>query len=341
MHIAHKALIDHTRKHDAMLAYIMMRDLRIERDKGKRDWSAEIFVPRSLAYRCCMPKSGIINALVHKSEFASIEDSAIFWRNYLFSSWRLTLGIYRFDPTVYPALIDTPIDGDMPSTVLTRLPEWSVYVEAPRLTHLSDDKVSLYLSDEQQIVENIIGFWAMIDIDDKGVKWLYIYPCPEDSSYAEPVSLMIKNGLSLRQSIVESLQQSTSLVDLVMVNLQRNAIERFVLQCLSLLLWLCSDEPDISNVKDEPINKIHMPVPKSTKKGFVFDVPSSPKYYNLASRIGGEIRAASTVYEAGARENKKRPHIRRAHWHGYWKGKVGEKTFDLKWLPPVFVSGGR
>ncbi|MGC6378155.1 hypothetical protein ACNO7L_10190 [Bisgaard Taxon 45] len=37
----------------------------------------------------------------------------------------------------------------------------------------------------------------------------------------------------------------------------------------------------------------------------------------------------------------RRPHIRRAHWHGYWTGKRDEpenRKFDLKWLPPFAVG---
>lgn len=48
-------------------------------------------------------------------------------------AWRMTQGIYRFDPALYPALIDTPISGDIPADMLYRLPEWCVYIETPDL----------------------------------------------------------------------------------------------------------------------------------------------------------------------------------------------------------------
>ena len=46
-------------------------------------------------------------------------------------SWRATQGIYRFDPALYAAVVDTPVDGDIPCDVLYRLPEWCVYIETP------------------------------------------------------------------------------------------------------------------------------------------------------------------------------------------------------------------
>lgn len=35
------------------------------------------------------------------------------------------------------------------------------------------------------------------------------------------------------------------------------------------------------------------------------------------------------------------PHVRRAHWHGYWLGKRDNPTdLVIKWIAPVIVNGG-
>ncbi|MFL9999371.1 hypothetical protein PQR34_49145, partial [Paraburkholderia sediminicola] len=47
------------------------------------------------------------------------------------AGWRVTQGVYRFDPTLYNALIATPIEGKLPTELLSRLPEWTVYIETP------------------------------------------------------------------------------------------------------------------------------------------------------------------------------------------------------------------
>jgi hypothetical protein len=49
------------------------------------------------------------------------------------AAWRMTQGIYRVDPALGEALINTPIEGDIPESVLYRLPEWCVYIETPDL----------------------------------------------------------------------------------------------------------------------------------------------------------------------------------------------------------------
>jgi hypothetical protein len=41
--------------------------------------------------------------------------------------------VYRFDPDIYQALINTSIRGPLPVDLLFNLPEWAVYVETPGL----------------------------------------------------------------------------------------------------------------------------------------------------------------------------------------------------------------
>jgi hypothetical protein len=49
------------------------------------------------------------------------------------ATWRVTQGIYRFDPDIYAALVDTPVTGNIPGELFARLPEWCLYLETPGL----------------------------------------------------------------------------------------------------------------------------------------------------------------------------------------------------------------
>ena len=58
-------------------------------------------------------------------------------------------------------------------------------------------------------------------------------------------------------------------------------------------------------------------------------------------RMGAALRGALNSHSAGSSVDGSgvRPHVRRAHWHGYWYGpREGERNFKLKWLPPVAVK---
>lgn len=114
---------------------------------------------------------------------------------------------------------------------------------------------------------------------------------------------------------------------------------RIVLSCL---LWLCAEEPDISNIIGEPINKdaLRMPKYRINKKTGAFVPPEKPILYQIGSRLGGEIRTFNERIGSGDNRisARKRPHIRRGHWHGVWGGTGQNKQFKIYWQPAIFVN---
>ncbi|MEY6431094.1 hypothetical protein ABC977_01575, partial [Thioalkalicoccus limnaeus] len=70
------------------------------------------------------------------------------------ATWRVSQGIYRFDPDLAAALADTPLSGDLPTDTLFHLPEWCVYVETPGRRWAGRD---------------LHGFWAHLDYEVGGV----------------------------------------------------------------------------------------------------------------------------------------------------------------------------
>ena len=111
---------------------------------------------------------------------------------------------------------------------------------------------------------------------------------------------------------------------------------------LSLLLWLCAEEPDISNIKGEPVTPEQMRIPKygRNKKTGAFVPPSQPIIYEVGKRLGGEVRQFNKEYgrSDGRTSSRKRPHIRRGHWHGVWKGVGQDRQFSVYWQPAIFVN---
>jgi hypothetical protein len=47
--------------------------------------------------------------------------------------WRITQGIYRFDPDIYKEILSTPFDGNLPTDIFYYLPEWCIYIETPEM----------------------------------------------------------------------------------------------------------------------------------------------------------------------------------------------------------------
>lgn len=66
------------------------------------------------------------------------------------ASWRVTQGIYRFDPDLFECVWETPLDSEIPGEILFRLPEWCVYVMTPGCRFADRD---------------LLGFFAHLDHD--------------------------------------------------------------------------------------------------------------------------------------------------------------------------------
>jgi hypothetical protein len=76
--------------------------------------------------------------------------------------------------------------------------------------------------------------------------------------------------------------------------------------------------------------------PTRTKRGNELIVPQHPRIWDIGKPTGERLRRAVAEYRG---QHKKAPHIRRAHWHGYWLGpRDGKRKFEYKWLPPIVVG---
>lgn len=240
-----------------------------------------------------------------------------------FATWRLTQGVYRFDDDLYRALLETPVSGDISAEVLTRLPEWAVYIETPGMTHPAGMP--------------LVGFGALVHHHPIHGDQLDLHLFVQQPNGAQQCGnhTVILNGGSISQSVQtiakENGQESSSKEQFV-----ASAWNPFTAKLMSLLLWLCSEKPEIGN-GTQPGN----PIPKKTKKGTRFFAPDLPKSWEVGVRIGGALRKAckSVASGEGADHLSKRPraHVRRAHWHTFGTG-TGRRMPRPKWLSPMLIN---
>ena len=266
-----------------------------------------------------------------------------FWGLHTFGAWRNTLGIYRIDRDVFSQIIKSPIPDDTPSTVFERLPEWCVYIDMP------NKAMGVTTGSGREAV--IAGFWALFDIQNVDGKQQRVLNLVLDidndvktthDAY-QPMLVPIHDDMTVRQAILSVFDSDMHQVNDALVSRANAETEiNIITHLLSLLLWLCAEEPDISNIKGEPIsgNQLRMPKYRTNKKTGVFVPPSQPIIYNIGKRLGGEVRQFNA--KTGASDSRisacKRPHIRRGHWHGVWSGKDQNKQFNIYWQPAIFVN---
>lgn len=129
------------------------------------------------------------------------------------------------------------------------------------------------------------------------------------------------------------------------IEYEAELLREVMAKVLSLLLYLCSEEPDYGD-KKPPVYSVPQKV-KGKEKWFA---PAWVKDWDVGVRIGAAIRKyrveqteSEVGISSGDRHTPKRPHIRRAHWHGFWQGKrteVEQRKFILRWIPPTPVKIG-
>jgi hypothetical protein len=238
------------------------------------------------------------------------------------SAWRMTQGVYRFDPAVFDAVRDTPVSGDLPHEILFRLPEWAVYVETPGLLYGG---------------EALHGFFAHLDFAlDTGAAELRLLLDGEGT--LDPLGLPL-GPWPLAESIIRTVVATGTAAAQAAPAIAAAGIRGVAEPLVSLLLYLCSQAAEIGDGTRRPGN----PQPKKTKRGPRLFQAEKPTAWDVGVRLGAALRRAYQAEQTrspgdGTHPGPK-PHIRRAHWHGFWSGPFeGQRRFGLRWLPPIAVN---
>lgn len=228
--------------------------------------------------------------------------------------WRSTKGIYKFHKNVYDALIETGISGDIPTNLFLRLPGYCVFIETPKTENMPLD---------------IEGFWGYLSRKGK-----------EDS--LEIVCLLrhdkdvLNFQIPLKSSSVDDCVQAM-FIDKDVGKDEKLLISHVLSSLISLLLYLCSEKPDIDNFS--PF------LPKVKRYGSKLKIRAAVnvQQWDVALRIGACFEKSKKNQNdnsglGDSLSSSLRPHMRKAHWHSYWVGERGSQTISLKWLPPIPVN---
>lgn len=243
------------------------------------------------------------------------------------AAWRATKGVYRFDLDLFVNLIETPIAGHLPDELFERLPEWCVYIDL-------QGEWSGYLN------QKLFGFYAHLESDvNDGRRELRLLL--DTAGGLVPIPLHLTGG-NLTEAIeagwVEANKQGAGIEEDSLLTAPVK-ISKAIAPMVSLLLYLCSEEPEIDDSRGGSKKPGAAPAIK-TKRGLKEFPASAPSAWNVGWRIGSALRKASERSEGDPGDGthaSPRAHIRRAHWHTYLTGK-GRTTPKLRWVSPILVG---
>ncbi len=184
-------------------------------------------------------------------------------------TWRYSKGIYTPHPSLLNALAETPLSDSLPVDVFLRFPEWCIYVSTPGMCMQG---------------EELYGFWAMVNQNDvNNDKSLYLLLNREKGLKLE--SFRLKTGsvnAILEDMFYQGLDASGAtpetvgaLKDSEYLSAHLKSKARDAGRLLSILLYICSDEPEIDSER-QPGSYPARPKPVKTKKGFRLFTASGP-----------------------------------------------------------------
>jgi len=307
-------------------AWRLADQIRAARGQGLPDWPAWCYIPMSGVYEIVAQDAGVPSQMLGIAHPERIPDIA---RLAALITWRMTQGIYRLDPAVYDAVRDTPVERDIPADVLYHLPEWCVYVETPGMRLGGTPIVGVFAHLEADAGTGRAELRLLLDVGTA-----------EDMDLI-PVALHLgawtlaeSIGRMLDAASATSMARGAGAVPRATGDMLRPVVEPIV----SLLLYIASQAAEIGDDRRRPGN----PVPVRTRRdGWRLFAAQGATTWDVGARMGAALRAAYAAEETGAGSGHAgpRPHVRRAHWHGFWSGpREGARRFDLRWLPPIPVN---
>lgn len=314
---------------------------------------------------CYVPSAEAIKAYGKRARIGAgaVEIMTLVGALHALGSWRLSQNIYRFEPELAQAIIDTPLAAsEVPVDILLRLPEWSLYIELP--------------AGAGGLLEGLHGFWATLDYYDNFAPVLQFVTCNtgdlerrlaagsgmiegwngmSDHNALTLYDLPLVPGMTIQETLDDSMRQVKGALSNPDHLSRRSALEAMAEMdairdsetlaaelfqpMLNLVLYLCAQEPDVEGGLPS------RPVATKTKRGPRWFPAQKPAVREVGARVVKwirEARAQSTSRGDGEASGRSvTPHMRKAHWHGYWTGPRKDpeaRNFSLKWLPPTPVG---
>lgn len=261
------------------------------------------------------------------------------------ASWGLSKSIYKFDDDFLDAVMETEAAKTIQTDIFFSIPDWGMYVE------LDDDvlkgffasvDVGEYNAETEQYEPEL---WIIAVYDDKDYKYRKkketMAYCISSSKIGGkmPFDKLLENFTSrgtttgsgdlsdVSDEEYEAYLESDEHNDVVDIH------DEEITKILNVLMYICSENCEYA----DPSDKTNVYNIKTTKKGFkIFQAPRA-KIKKIGFKTGQKLREARERHVLG--KNKVTPHLRRAHWHGYWYGsRKAKRRFEYKWLPPTFVG---
>lgn len=269
------------------------------------EWDQRCYAPIGAAQAVTMELLG------HVDIIKSMQIAAL-------APWRRSKDVFVVDPDMGQLLIEQAVDNlEIPTEILLNLPYPCFYVEIKNF-------------------DNVNGFFVHLEHDvNTGVKELrFLFLFKDGSAYGYPLCLI---GNTVSEAI-----KAMTLADYSKASsgLRRNLYHqqndpqfvKLVSQLLQIVLYICASNADITPNSEQFL------IMKNFEE--IKDRYSEIRKWDLGMRIGAQIRKQGTNIKPSGTHASPRTHIRRGHWHHFWKGsrQNNSRELVLRWVAPTIVG---
>ncbi|WP_353541096.1 hypothetical protein [Deinococcus xinjiangensis] len=244
------------------------------------------------------------------------------------TSWRLTQGIYRFDPTLQEAVWPLSVRA-LPVQLLDLMPAPCVYIEAKAgVAWLSRPIYGAFIYREYDFDHQCELLYILLDQGDPHMVM------------AVPIRLglgTLKDGLEAVFAESRKVMQNVpSYVEAESYQLIKEAVEPLI----SCLMYLCSENADYLQRKPQSVTHKASGSQKAAKAA---KPPQQPTVIEVGQAVGRKMREARQQLEASTPTGTGGPmpfHWRGAHYQVYWHGsKKQGKLYPVLTLKFGFKAG--
>lgn len=303
---------------DALLHY---RNIRKEENKN-------VFLPVDYVERIIYKHApDMVRILSEKDELGgAIADMSILLH------FMYTRGSYKISKELFESIYDENVFEKTPVNIFHRMPQHSLYIDLTEVVGFEFGAFCHMIWDYQEDKKIHASALFCNAIYCESARHYFQFPTGGPVTIKEALDKIRSQNQEYHDSIgtAEEMKSASVICD-------EGEVKNAYAKIISVLLYICSQEADIElyNIK-EPNQKNQRP--KKIENNIRLKPALKTKEWIVGRNLERQVQEYNYYASSGYRGV--RPHIRRGHWHGYWKGSAENKECMIKWLAPIIVKGG-
>lgn len=271
----------------------------------------------------------VVRRLLEAGAFEHDEDPGMLPKSFVpLAAWRVSQGIYRFDPTLLEYVAHSRFHDAVPTGSLRSMPEWAPYIETPGFTFMgepvhgffaswyepvwSPEKPSIQL-DKPEHLKSDDGETppTLLFVLVVGARYTRVtFEIPTSGGYIETfLAEDVRSTLRGRRTFERNAKKSDD-------------IGTELLPFVNVLLYLCTPSADYERT-------MTMPKTVPTKEGPRFIPPAAPRIIPVGERLGKTLATAQRI--KGEADVSSSSSLRTSKWYVEYSDE--DARYVVNWHP--------